>query len=441
MIPYKIEQPDLSTISPERKVYLSENKYKIYFQYTLGQYSDEKYLYWDRIKFHDIPPELESHEELWYVIQSSRILRRTMIRDAGWEPFWLEKPNFLEELTHLLDYSLGGSFLGIHFTESERKIFLQNGIMEEAISSSQLEWALTTSKDARDMIAKWRRPTTVHEKMILNNYKAMNFVNNQEFLNQKMTRAGLLEIQNILTKDTLEEKNQEWRWRKDSDEIVIQNDTGTKIYHIPPNEKILQEELDRLISFANDEEKWFTHPFIKATLLHFWIGYLHPFCDGNGRTARAIFYWYLLKKWYWGLSYIPISQVIKDSKTQYLNAYLYSEQDQNNVTYFLVYIANKTKQAFKIFEEYVNKKKDKQKKIFTELSHLRLNERQNKLIAYFLENPRSYTNNSIHKNYYGIAIDTAKRDLEVLLQKWFLTKEKQWLYVNYFPIPNLSELI
>jgi Fic family protein len=133
--------------------------------------------------------------------------------------------------------------------------------------------------------------------------------------------------------------------------------------------------------------------------------------------------------------------VIKDSKIQYLNAYLYSEQDHNDLTYFLVYIANKTKQAFKIFEEYVDKKKDKQKTIFTELSHLRLNERQNKLIAYFLQNPKSYTNNSIHKNYYGIAIDTAKKDLEELLKKWFLTKEKQGLYVNYFPLPNLAELI
>ncbi len=441
MILYKLEQPDLSLISSERKAYLSENKYKIYFQYELERYSDEKYLYWDKIKFHNIPPELESSEELWYVIQSCRILRQTVIRNASWGAFWLEKPNFLEELTHLLDYSLGGSFLGIHFTESERKIFLQNGLIEEAISSSQLEWALTTSKDARDMIAKWRKPITVHEKMILNNYKAMNFVNNKEFLDQKLTRAGLLELQSILTKDTLEEKNQEWRWRKDSDEIVIQNDTWTKIYHIPPNEKILQEELDKFISFANDEEKWFTHPFVKATLLHFWIGYLHPFCDGNGRTARAIFYWYLLKKWYWGFSYIPISQVIKDSKIQYLDAYLYSEQDNNDLTYFLVYIAHKTKQAFKAFEEYVNKKKDKQKTIFTELSHLRLNERQNKLIAYFLENPKSYTNNSIHKNYYGIAIDTAKRDLEELLKKWFLSKEKQGKYVNYSPINNLSELI
>jgi hypothetical protein len=48
---------------------------------------------------------------------------------------------------------------------------------------------MTTSKDARDMIAKGRKPITVHEKMILNNYKAMNFVNSKDFLDQKLSRA------------------------------------------------------------------------------------------------------------------------------------------------------------------------------------------------------------------------------------------------------------
>ncbi|MDD2871750.1 MAG: Fic family protein [Candidatus Gracilibacteria bacterium] len=441
MIEYKIEQPDLGKISRERKSFLAENKYNIYFKYGLEKYSNEKYLFWDKIKYQELPEELENHEELWYIIINTRLLYRTGIKNYKGEYFGLAKPKFLEELLHNLDLSLGGKFLGINFNDTERKIFLQNGITEEAISSSQLEGALTSSKDARDMIAKGRKAITKDEKMILNNYKAMNFVNNEEFLSQKLTLELLIEIQSILTKDTLENKDHEGRFRKDSDEIVVQNGEGTKIYHIPPEEKILKEELKNLLKYANDEDKGFTHPFIKAVILHFWIGYLHPFCDGNGRTARTLFYWYLLKKGYWGFSYIPISKVIKESKKQYSDAYIYSEQDNNDLTYFLVYIANKTKQAFTEFEKYVDEKRNKQKNIFNELSHLGLNDRQNKLLVHFLENPKSYTNNSIHKNYYGIAIDTAKRDLELLYNKGFLTKEKQGKYVNYFPVEKLSSLL
>lgn len=196
-----------------------------------------------------------------------------------------------------------------------------------------------------------------------------------------------------------------------------------------------------MLEYANDKDWVFTHPFIKAVILHFWIGYLHPFCDWNWRTARTLFYWYLLKKWYWGFSYIPISTVIKETKNQYEKSYIYSEQDNNDLTYFLVYIANKTNLAFIQFQEYVEQKKQRHKTIFSELNHLWLNERQNKLLAYFLENSKNYTNNAIHKNYYWIAIDTAKRDLEGLLHKWFLKKEKQWKYVNYFPVDNLQKLL
>ena len=441
MIDYRIEQPDLSKIWTKRKAYLSENKYVIYFKYWLEKYSNEQYLFWDKIKFQKLPEELETHEELWYIIINVRLLYNTNIKTKNWGLFWLWKPTFLEELLHNLDLSLWWKFLWINFNETERKVFLQNWITEEAISSSQIEWALTSSKVAREMIWKWRKPITKDEKMILNNYKAMTFVNDEEFLKQDLSLEWLIELQRILTKDTLNEKNQEWRLRKDTDEIIIQNREWTKVLYTPPEEKILEPELVKLLNYANDNDWVFTHPFIKAVILHFWIGYLHPFCDWNWRTARTLFYWYLLKKWYWGFSYIPISTVIKNSRKQYENAYIFTEQDNSDLTYFLVYIANKTNIAFTQFQDYVETKKKKQKDIFSELNHLWLNERQNKLLAYFLDNRKNYTNNSIHKNYYWIAIDTAKRDLEGLIDNWFLKKEKQWKYVNYFPVNNLETLL
>ena len=438
---YKIEQPNLVNISEERKIYINENLVDIYFKNKLYKYSGKKYLYWDKIKFQKIPEQLETHEELWYVIKQMRFFSMpTTIRDESWKSFKLWKPDFIEELLHNLDLKLGGSFLNIQLSDSERKIFLQNGIAEEAISSSQIEGALTSSKVAKEMIAKWRKPSTKDEKMIINNYRAMKFVND-EFKDSKLTIAGLIELQSLLTKWTLDNADQVWRLRKDEDEIVVQNSTGTKVLHTPPKEEVMMQELDRLIEFANDEEWGFSHPFIKATLLHFWIWHLHPFCDGNGRTARTIFYWYLIKKWYWGFSFIPVSKAINNSKKQYWDAYIYSEQDNNDLTYFLVYIANKVIQSMDEFHLYVQEKIEKQKTINTELSHLWINDRQKKLIAYFLENPKSYTNMTIHKNYNTVALDTSRRDLQDLLDRWFIYKEKQWKYVNYFPMNDLKEKV
>lgn len=109
----------------------------------------------------------------------------------------------------------------------------------------------------------------------------MQLVNN-EMKNQELTLELLIELQALLTKETLENPDYVGRLRKDGDEINVTNASGTKVYHIPPNEDILKKELENLIDFANDKGDYiFTHPFIKAVMLHFWIGYLHPFCDGN----------------------------------------------------------------------------------------------------------------------------------------------------------------
>lgn len=136
---YQILTPDLTTISPERMKFLSEEVYNIYFKNNLEKYSDEKYYPWDKIKFLELPPELISHEELWFVVRAFRYGRPTPVKNIDGTSFKLKKVNFLEELLHNLDLSLGGTFLGTDFTKDEKKIFLQNGIAEEAISSSQLE--------------------------------------------------------------------------------------------------------------------------------------------------------------------------------------------------------------------------------------------------------------------------------------------------------------
>lgn len=426
---YKIDKYNFWNIKPERFEFLDKNYLSIYFLNNLQKYSDKNYLYWDDIKFKKLPKELENNEELRYIIKKVRFLFPTIVKSESWEYFWIWKLNFLEELLHNLDLSLGWNFLWINFNKKERREFLQNWIIEEAISSSQLEWAMTTSKKAKEMIKTNRKPIWNDEKMILNNYKVMVYINN-DLIKEKLSAENLLKLQSILTKDILEEEKI-WRFRTDEDEIVIQDNITWEIYHRTPNQNFLMQEIEKFFIYANDEEKTnsFTHPFIKACILHFWIWYLHPFYDGNWRTARAIFYWYLLKKWYWGFSYIPLSRIIKETKNKYENAYLYSEQDNFDLSYFIVYITNITKQAIEEFKNYISKKIEKQKNIdYIDW----LNERQNRLLNWFKEFKYKFVNNSTHKNYYWISINTAKSDLEDLVKKWFLEKKKEWKFVNYY---------
>src|SRR6201999_3882984 len=100
--------------------------------------------------------------------------------------------------------------------------------------------------------------------------------------------------------------------------------------YVPPDFNLLEELIERFCDFANStNDTDFVHPIIREIILHFLIGYIHPFADGNGRTARALFYWYLLTKGYWLIEYMSVSRIILASKAQYARAYQHTEKDEN----------------------------------------------------------------------------------------------------------------
>ena len=119
-------------------------------------------------------------------------------------------------------------------------------------------------------------------------------------------------------------------------QIYVQDHVDGEIAHTPPDSELVEKYMEDLCEFANSE-KPFIHPIIKASIIHFQIGYIHPFMDGNGRTARALFYWFLVKKEYTLIKNISISRAILNSRIQYDKAFLKTENDNNDMTYFINY--------------------------------------------------------------------------------------------------------
>ncbi len=388
-----------------------------------------EYLYWNKVRYLPRPNELTA-EEFWAMVKFLRInspgKNRTVIRDENGRNFtWL----FSSDLGYFLSEidSRAGGIIDPALLESQnaRRTFMARGIIEEAIASSQLEGASTTRKVAREMIQKNRKPINKSEQMILNNYQAMLHIEDR-LRYEDLNLESLLNLHITLTQGTVEIK-ETGRFRRDIDQVVVSDSSNNVIYHIPPSEKFLKREIKKLIIFANDDDKKSpsVHPVIKAILLHFWIGYLHPFTDGNGRLARAIFYWYLLKKQYWGFSYLPLSRVIKRSPAQYRDAYVFSEQDDNDLTYFIDYNIRKIAQAKREFETYVKRKQSEYLKVSKSARmKYRLNERQIQLLRSLRKEPDATTTIKTHSIFNGISRVTAGKDLEELEQKGFLVSQK-----------------
>jgi Fic family protein len=225
--------------------------------------------------------------------------------DKNNQPFTYWIPDCLHRGISEVDKWSGGQIITDQpYSLPAKEKYIINSLMDEAIASSQLEGALTEYRIAKEMLRSGRKPKDKNEQMIFNNWNAMQFI--RENSRKPFSIDKLYELHTILTQETLKSLNEAGKFREKDDVYVIYRD---ETVHVPPKADTLKERIDRLVEFANndDEENW-VHPVIKGAMIHFWLAYDHPFSDGNGRTARALMYWYLLSRGYELFQYLSISK-------------------------------------------------------------------------------------------------------------------------------------
>lgn len=443
---FKLEKPNLSKINKEElsSVFTNENKAGILN--FIKRSVESEYLYWDKIRYKEPSPRGISKEVLWAIIKVFRGSQslKTIIRDKGGKFFSWSKLNYFEEFFHKLDMNTGGEIFveksGINKANKQKLII--RGIMEEAIASSQLEGAATSRQAAKKMLREGKKPRNRSEQMIMNSYISMKTIE-ESYKNHEMSMDLILELHSLITKDTIDSQNEKPRMRSGNEPIYITDDIKGIIYYQAPDIEFVKKELKNLIKFANDEfeNESFIHPIVKAIMLHFWIGYLHPFTDGNGRLARLLFYWYLIKKDYWAFVYLPISKIIKKSPQQYIMAYVYSEQDDNDITYFLDYNIKKIKLAVIEFEKYLKRQSIKNMQMNKKCDvKYKLNIRQVQLLQYLYGDMDERTTLTAHMNINQVARMTAGKDLKDLVKKRFLVSNKQGRNVYYYATEKIKEL-
>jgi len=203
------------------------------------------------------------------------------------------------------------------------------------------------------------------------------------------------------------------------------------VLHTPPLASELEERLKTICEFANDDNaKVFVHPVLKAIVLHFMIGYDHPFVDGNGRTARALFYWLMAKQGYGLLEFVSISRMIKTAPLQYGKAYLQVETDGNDVTYFLIHQLEVIRKGIMALQDDLDKKataiESVEKRLENSKAKGQLNHRQLSLLKHALEHPNSLYTIQEHQASHGISYQTARTDLLKLSDELDLLRKRKY---------------
>lgn len=410
--------------------------------------AEGKYRHWDTLR-HIGPPDGFTREQWWGATKLVRraALKELPLRDANGQPFRYAITDMISRLLHEIDLGAGGN-IGMPdpiANPQTRSQYVMRSLFQEAVTSSQLEGAATTRAVAKEMLRTGRPPRTRGERMILNNYLTMQRI--AEWKERPLTRDLIFEMHRMVTDGTLDEPDGAGRLRRADEQITVQDVITGEIFHSPPPAKQLSERLDALCEFANGSvpdlgksEGRFIHPAVRAILVHFWLAYDHPFVDGNGRTGRALFYWSMLRQGYWLFEFVSISEVLVKAPAKYARSFLFTETDENDATYFLLYQCEVIRRSIAALHEYIDtKSKELRETDVLIRGATELNHRQQALIAHALRKPGARYTIEGHRRSHAIVYETARSDLLALARRGLLVHRKSGRAFAFIAEPDLPD--
>jgi len=417
-----------------------DDRFDAVYRAVPGPSVDGRYFHWDELRRRE-PPDGLSPEEWWLGLKLRRsgLLSEVPLVDEEGKPFAYLLTDPIPERLHEIDRGAGGFIeMPSQITNPETKDrYYVGSLIEEAITSSQLEGASTTRRVAREMIREGRPPRDKSERMILNNFTTMKHIGDVK--RQKLTPDLVFEIHRLVTEGTLGDPSAAGRFRKPDEEIVV-GDAYGEVFHTPPPADELDDRMETMCAFANGEiPDGFVHPALRSIILHFWLGYDHPFVDGNGRTARALFYWSMLHHGFCLFEFVSISRIILKGPKKYARAYLFTETDGNDLTYFILYHLEVIRRSVVELHEYIDRKTRELQDMEARLRGVStLNYRQRALIGHALRHPaHSYTVAS-HQRSHGVVYETARTDLHDLCERGLLLRRKVGKRWRFQPASDLE---
>jgi len=403
-----------------------------------------RYVHWDKLRYRK-PPQGMSLEDWWLALKlaRSRLLKELPLKDTQDCSFSFGLPDPAPELLHHIAQNAAGQ---IQVQDQQitnpatRDRYIIRSLIEEAITSSQLEGAATTRRVAKEMLRTNRPPKDKNEQMILNNYLAMRRI--RALTDQPLSEDLLFELHRILTDKTLKDPSGSGRFRKGDETINVYDMRDNQVVHTPPPASELPRRIEAMCQFANEKTpKYFIFPVIRAIILHFWLAYDHPFVDGNGRCARALFDWAMLRQGYWLCEFISISEIIKKAPVRYGRAFLYTETDENDLTYFILYHLDIIRRAIDQLNEYVAGKVKAVRQLERMLrTSAGFNHRQLALLSHALRHPDAEYTVKSHQTSHHVVDQTARTDLyDMAYEKKLLVARKIGKTFYFAPAPDLEQ--
>lgn len=197
------------------------------------------------------------------------------------------------------------------YQKATKKNKVQDMILLDAYHSATIEGARTTVEHARKAFSK---PNTKDDKMVVNTVKGSDYAYQSPIDGQNIRT-----LWEIVVDGVCENESKAGTLYRDGMVFIGSN---TKIIHVPAEPEQIEELMNQLFWFLESVE---LEEILKAFVLHFYFVYVHPFCDGNGRTARILTSSYLYHHGYEKMMYLPLSRTINENLFGYYSSITDSE--------------------------------------------------------------------------------------------------------------------
>ena len=326
----------------------------------------------------------------------------------------------------LLEIERARGFLeATKFKEQWIRNMQSEALILEAHHSTHIEGTLLTLSQAhRILTGKPVRGVRKDDRQELFNYKeAMDFVS--EYLGQQseMTEGLIKQIHEILVKDVRGGTLEPGRYRKVQNYVV--NSFTKEIIYTPPPPSQVPQLMREFIEWLKKESA--ISPVLTAGISQYQFVDIHPFLDGNGRTARVLCTLILYQNGYDFKRLFSLSEYYDKNRRGYYDAIQSVRANNMDMTGWLEYFTEGlTNQLteMKIRGEQAIKKEVLSEKI----KDFSLNPRQKKALEFLIEHER--IDNAAYQSICKTTRKTAARDLAELVELGLLERhgEKKGIY-------------
>lgn len=368
-----------------------------------------RYLTKDEVRYR-LPLQVNL-EDFWQALQEERRRRGITLplHTLAGQPFWFV---LNDSITQQVDDISAAARRGILSQPQVLRQLQEDAVVEEAVYSSMIEGAFTTLPEAERLLKSNRKPRNKSERMVQNNYDALKFV--LSHLEEDISKDTLVSIAAILTRDAAQEQVSGYR-----DKQVVVASTS-EIVFTPPEAARVPGMMASLLDFIKTAQ---LHPVLKACAAHFYLVYVHPFSDGNGRTARALSLMILLQAGFDLFSAFPISALAAKERGKYYKAIKNVEDAQDDLTYFIDVYSGMLSRAVHQAEDLARKKLAEARWQEKLAQAGQLNQRQREGAIWLIQSGQEKITVEAWRKKFGVVTETARQDLLMLKALGLLTRQ------------------